>query len=353
RHKVSQKHAETNPYIWRANLLGGGRLLDISQRLRDMPTFAEHIQQQGWDYGEGFIPGKKKKGRKETRKTAPFLTGKPFLPTKAFTDKGIDEIRIGTVTETLFESPRKKERFDPPLVLIKKSVSLPVTFWDKGFLSYRHRIVGIHAPRSRASELRSFYESFLKKHDIYRFCCTLYGTESLTSKATAIRKQDIDLLPYPKDQTDLSFSFWEEAIQSDVLKYMADCVRLGQKSELLRKSADENDLKKYSKMFIKMLGSVYDNLRASDPVFLDGLIYQPFYFGDLPNLSWLNRDSEDELRKLVYYKNNDHLRTLRIFRLYTENVMLIVKPDRLRYWIRSTAIRDADETLIDLRNQGY
>jgi len=353
RHKVSQKHAETDPYIWRANLLGGGRLLDISQRLRDMPTFAEHIQQQGWDYGEGFIAGKKRKGRKETRKPAAFLTGKSFLPTKAFTDKGIDEIRIGTVTETLFESPRKKERFDPPLVLIKESVSLPVTFWNKGFLSYRHRIVGIHAPRSHASELCSFYESFLKKHDIYRFCCTLYGTESLTSKATAIRKQDIDLLPYPKDQTDLSFSFWEEAIQSDVLKYMADCVRLGQKSELLRKSADESDLKKYSKMFIKMLGSVYNNLSAGDPIFLNGLICQPFYFGDRPEVSWLNAGAEGELEELIYYKNHEYLRTVRVFRLYTENVMLIVKPDRLRYWIRSTAIRDADETLIDLSEQGY
>jgi hypothetical protein len=30
-----------------------------------------------------------------------------------------------------------------------------------------------------------------------------------------------------------------------------------------------------------------------------------------------------------------------------------VKPDRLRYWIRATAVRDADETLLDLRRQGY
>ncbi len=352
-HRIFQKEAEDNPFVWRANLLGGWRLLDISQRLRDMPTFAEHIQQQGWDYGEGYIPGKKKKGRKETRKPAPFLTGKPFLPTKAFTDKGIDETRIGTVTETLFESPRKKERFDPPLVLIKKSVSLPVTFWDKGFLSYRHRIVGIHAPRSHVSELRSFCESFLKKHDIYRFCCTLYGTESLTSKATAIRKQDIDLLPYPKDQTDLSFSFWEEAIKRDVLEYMADYVRLGQNSELLRTKADGSVIESYSKMFCRMLGSVYDNLRASNPVFLNSLICQQFYFGDHPKLSWLDEDAEEELRKLVYYQNHEYLRTIRVFRLYTENVMLIVKPDRLRYWIRSTAIRDADETLSDLREQGY
>jgi hypothetical protein len=33
--------------------------------------------------------------------------------------------------------------------------------------------------------------------------------------------------------------------------------------------------------------------------------------------------------------------------------MLIIKPDRLRFWIKSTAIRDADETIIALRKQGY
>jgi hypothetical protein len=44
---------------------------------------------------------------------------------------------------------------------------------------------------------------------------------------------------------------------------------------------------------------------------------------------------------------------VRVLRFYEANTILIVKPDRLRYWIRSTAIRDADETLADLHEQGY
>jgi hypothetical protein len=42
-----------------------------------------------------------------------------------------------------------------------------------------------------------------------------------------------------------------------------------------------------------------------------------------------------------------------VLRYYDQNVVLVVKPDRLRYWIRSTAIRDADETLLDLKKQGF
>jgi hypothetical protein len=31
----------------------------------------------------------------------------------------------------------------------------------------------------------------------------------------------------------------------------------------------------------------------------------------------------------------------------------MVKPNQKRYWLRSIALRDADETLVDLLGQGY
>ncbi len=343
RHRVLQKDAEDNSYVWRANLLGGGRLLSISRRLRGMRTLRKYVDEKGWDYKEGFTVGNRKR-------PAPFLTDKNFLPPEALTSKGINTDRIASVTETHFERPRQEENYEPPLFLIRKLESLPIDFWDRNFLAYPNSIVGIHAPPSQASELRKFYGYFRDKHGTYKFFGILNGGEFT---ATAYRKQSIDELPHPDDLKKYSFSFWEDALSQDVLIYMNEYIRLGQNSKLLRKKAEVLNLRKYSDIFIKLLGSVYDNLKASNPIFLNGLICQAFYFGDLPNLSWLNRDSEDELRKLVYYKNHEHLRTVRVFRLYAENVMLIVKPDRLRYWIRSTAIRDADETLIDLRNQGY
>lgn len=347
RHRISQKQAETDPYIWRANLVGGGRLIHMSHRFRSLRTLADYVKQRGWDYGEGFIVGSGKK-------LASFLTDKPFLPTQTFTDSGINEVNIRTVTDKCFQSPRSKDRFTPPLILIKENESLPVVFWDKGFIAYRHKIVGIHAPRSQVSELRKVYDTLRQNHDIYQFSCALRGTQSLVGKATAILKQDIDLLPYPENLGDLSFSFWEEALCEDVLKHMTEYIRLGQNSSLLKTAADVDDLREYSNMYLRMLGCVYDNLQASDPIFLNGLTCQPFYFGERPNLCWLVEQTDDGLRKIIYEdKKHEYLRTVRVLRFYSENVLLLVKPDRLRYWIRSTAIRDADETLVDLRRQGY
>lgn len=346
RQHVSQKQAETCPYVWRSNLLGGGRLFDISQRFQSMRKLAKYVKQQGWDYGEGFIVG-------SGNKPAPFLTGKDFLPASAFTNGGIDENEIRTLTETKFHRPKNEKLFTPPIILIKKVDSLPIVFWDKGFIAYNHSIVGIHASHNQKSELHEFYSSISRNYEIYHFLCTLNGT-SLVGKATTLLKEDIDELPYPEDLNEFSFSIWEKALCEDTLKYLTNYVRLGQNSELLKKAADTDDLQIYSDMFISMLKSIYSNLQASNPIFFDGLTCQPFYFGERSDFSWLAEQLEDELRKLIYDdEKHASLRTIRVLRFYSENFLLLVKPDRLRYWIRSIAIRDADETIIDLRQQGY
>jgi hypothetical protein len=349
-HCIPQKQAETDFYVWRVNLLGGGRMLNMSYRIRQMRTLAQYANQKRWDYGEGFILG----GRRVKRTPAPFLTDKPLLPTDAFTDNGIDKSKITTVKDTLFRSAYTRSRYSSPLVLIKESASLPIYFWDEGFIAYRAKIIGVSAPESHTSELKDFYEFLLNNHETYQFYCTLHGTQALTDKATVPCKQDIDALPYPEDASELSLSFWEEALCKDTLEYITEYIRLGQNSKLLTMETSPIDLQSYCDMFIRMLKSVYDNLQASTPIFLDGLTCQPFYFGERPDFSWLSEQKEVELRKLIYSDEmNKHLRTIRVLRLYSNNFFLIIKPNRLRYWIRSTAIRDADETIVELCRQGY
>jgi len=345
-HRISQNKIEDNPFIWRANLLGGGRLHEISNRFRYMQTLKQYCMQNKWVYGEGFKIGNGKN-------PAPFLTGKKYLPTEEFTSDKIDETKFIKLTETHFESPRKKYLYIPPLILIRELDSLPTGYWDKYNLAYKREIVGIHAPRSDEPEFKSLYDLLITKKEFYRFFTMIHGSRSLIAKQTQISKEDIDLIPIPENSHSLDLSFWEKAIQNDVLKYIAVYVRRGQNSDLLRKKANGKELETYSKMFCRMLGSVYDNLQAGDPIFLHSLICQPFYFGEEPKLEWLTKGAEEPLKKLIYYDKHEHLRTVRVFRYYAENVLLIVKPDRLRYWIRSTAIRDADETLVDLHQQGY
>ncbi len=238
-------------------------------------------------------------------------------------------------------------------MVIKENERLPSAFWDMGDLAYKNEIVGIHAAPSQSRELKRFFRVFQQRLRQYQFCCTANGSRTFSTKATSVYKIDIESLPYPEDERDLDFTYWERAIQDDVIDYIAPFVRLGQNSELLRKAADASVVESYADMFCRLLGSIYDNLQAASPVFLSGLICQPFYFGDAPNIDWLGEDCQQKLLTLVYDQSLESLRTVRVVRLYHENMVLIVKPDRLRYWIRSTAIRDADDTVVDLHQQGY
>lgn len=348
RHLVPRPVAERHPWVWRANLLGGGRLLQMTERMASMSTLQQFVENKRWDYGEGYIAATSGK-----REPAPWLTGKPLLPTRAFTQEGIDESKIAgsVVKATRFRSAYSPARYSAPIVLIKEHETLPCAFRNEGFLAYKHKIVGIHAERKEERELQKFYREFRENRNPLRAAGVLLGTQALVGKSTAILKRDLDVLPWPENGN-WDFSSWEKSLCEDLVNLMTEFVRRGQNSRLLKQPAEPDDFESYTETFVEMLGSVYKNLRASKSVLLDGIACQTFCFGNAPEVSW-GEDWNAPLRKLIYVQHSDALRTVRVVRIYERNVILIAKPDRLRYWIRSTAIRDADETLVDLRKQGY
>lgn len=347
RHVVTQRQAVTAPFTWKVNLLGGGRLHQLAARLKKMGTLEEFVAGQRWEYGEGFIAAKT--GRREK---ASWLKGKPLLPSTALTEDGINKECITEVKTEFFRSAYGPERYTSPLVLIRENEKLPCAFWDDGFLAYKAKVVGLHAPRKRQATLVRFFKQFQEARPALRAFCLLESTQLLVGRATAPLKRDIDNLPWPKAGESWDLSPWEKIVCEDLVDYLADYVRLGQDSKLLRQQANDIDLQLYSRCFCQMLGSVYRNLRSGRSFRLSGLLCKAFHFGDRAELDWPD-DWTESLQKLVYVRHGDVLRTVRVVRFYESNVMLIIKPDRLRYWIRSAAIRDADETLFDLRKQGF
>ena len=270
-----------------------------------------------WEYGEGFITAAR--GR---RAPASFLTGMNLLPSEAFTEKGINESAITTVKETNFRSAYSELRFTTPLLLIKKHEALPFAVRRSGKLAYKAQIVGIHPTHGTYKVFEWLVRLFQDHHRELQLALTLNGTRGLAAKATAIEKQDIDLLPIPVKEESLELSFWEDVLKEDVLNHMTGYIRLGQDSSLLKSAAMPTDVHAFAALFVRMLGSLYRNLMAHEPVFLNGIIAQPFYFGAHPDVSWLGSDCEASLRKLIYDESRDSLRTIRVVRYYEGNVIL-------------------------------
>jgi methylase of polypeptide subunit release factors len=345
KHAVPQCVAEQHDWVWRANLLGGGRLQQLTGRLADMPSLIDYIRGKGWSAGEGFIVGNR-------QTLVPWLTGKDYLPSTAITKDGINRQELSKVEERYLEASRTEDRYTSPLFLVREIDSLPCAYLERGFLAFGHQVVSIHAPQSEAAQLKSFHEQFSANRSALSAFCALLGTRAFTGKATSILKRDIDSLPWPSVDKGWQLSFWEKVLCEDIIEHMAEYVRLGQNSKLLRDPVSLSQLAEYSSLFVKLLGSVYTNLRAVRTFNFDGLACQALCFGDRPELQWPN-DWKPNLRNLIYSNQGEALRAVRVLRFYEANTILIVKPDRLRYWIRSTAIQDADETLTDLRGQGY
>jgi hypothetical protein len=84
-----------------------------------------------------------------------------------------------------------------------------------------------------------------------------------------------------------------------------------------------------------------------------GAVCQAYAFGDA-QVDWSGAEElQEHITTLLYASSRQHLKMTRICRLYDGRFLFVLKPDRLRYWLRSVGLRDADDVLADLRAQGY
>lgn len=337
-----------NDGLWRSDLLGGGRVLGFFDRLKGFTTLEEYAREKQWDYGEGWIEAKKGK-----RVPAEHITGKRWLPSQSLTVEGIDEAGIRTVKAKLFKSYYTERRFTPPMVLIREQMDLPHALWSKGYLTYGQQIVGVCAADADMEDL-SRVSTWLDrcKRPLQAFLAAasprLFG-----QKATALTANDIFSLPYSiQGHFDLSSS--EQILVDDIVDYYRDLIRLGEGSEAMKK-AGFPALNSFNTVYAEEINAIYkkNKLRALEPQVWPGVICQPFAFGKA-KADWQGAEElKGKLDKLLREKRGSGLTITRIARIYDGSCIYLLKPDRLRYWLRSVALRDADETLADLWDMGF
>lgn len=357
--EVTRAEANESNFIWKANLLGGRRLFSLVNRLSKLRTLEEFITSKfssGWKMREGFIAGSKNKKSK-----AEYITGKPCLPTSAFTEVGIDSAQIYIESETHFKDPSIEDIFKPPHLLLKENVGekrIPVYFSDK-YLTFRHNIVGINAPKKDTEELKNLYSYLQKRNDLFRLFIAATSNQLFINKNTAILKQDLMSIPYPENIGDLKLSFAEKIIKDDVLKYGFEYLRRND-NKITRDEADKDFLLPFAEVFCKALNSIYEE-ENSKSFKLHRIIESNSWFAcdfsftgkELTHKYLNSAKAENDLTHLIENSLNKNLRINRIVRYYSKNTVILVKPKQLRYWLKSSALRDADDSLQDLIKAGY
>lgn len=347
-HWLPRQLVLSNDGVWRTDLLGGGRVLGFVDRLRKFRTLGEYAKAQGWDYGEGFI-----EGQKGNLLVAEHITGKKLLPSDALSDSGIHRDQITTVQATLFKSAYTSSRFTPPMLLIREHMDLPHDVWTDHYLTYKDQIVGFCAPPTGIHHLKAAASWIETASKSLRAYAAGISTRLFSRRATALSASDIFCLPYPETAT-LDLSPNEQVLVDDIVDYQRDLIRLGEDSAAMKESGHAA-IPAFNDVFTSQINAIYKNnqLHALEPQMWPGVICQPFVFGK-GRVNWSGVDElRGKLSALLYEQQRTTLHVTRIARIYDGSFIFLLKPDRLRYWLRSVALRDADETLADLREQGF
>ena len=358
-HNVSQQDALNDKHVWKCNLLGGGRLHNLINRLSTIRTLGNYLEMKketdNWGYGGGYQIGSLNSIKEE----APFITGHLSIPSEAFDNGGVDESKLFIENTRKFHSPKIPQIYEPPHLLIKKEIgdNIP-TFFSDLYLTFKKRIFGIHAPENERSQLFELYEAFEKYKEIYKFYIVTTSNEFGVSRGTSILVQDIKNLPYSEDKEEMKLSFVEQIICDDVLDYQIELLAKGNKAEV-NKDAKIDNLKKYGEIFNKQLNSVYGK---SGKCFYLKKIYDlnDFYiieFNYGKNSSFDGVEKRDEptnhIKSLIENAYGSNAFIIRILKLYEKNKVYFVKPKALRYWLHSIAIKDADESFADSIEADY
>jgi hypothetical protein len=347
-HWLPRELAIANDAVWRADLLGGGRVISFLDRLKKLPTLGEFAARQGWDFGEGFI-----EGRRGVSRPAQHIVGKKLLPSEALTVDGIDLSQITTAPQKPIEGQRSEKRFTPPMLLVREHMDLPHAFWTRDYLTYKNKIVGFAAPPAQRELLAAADKWLTTEANALRAFVAGISVRLFTQKATTLSAADILALPFPENGT-LDLSPNEKIIAEDIVAYQRDLVRLGDDS-LAFGDVSAQALGDFAKVFTERISHIYrrNPLRSLKPQRWPGVLCQPFVFGP-GEVDWSGAEElKGRLDSLFREKHGTRLHVVRIARVYDGTFLFILKPDRLRYWLRSVALRDADEALADLRAQGF
>ncbi|MDR2384550.1 MAG: N-6 DNA methylase [Tannerella sp.] len=358
-HFVNYQRALTEKYVWKTNLLGGGRLGSIAERFASIkPTLQEYIDSkraEGWEYGEGYIKGditgKTQEQIEKGFSKAEWLFEKPSVISNSLNEDGSYMTEIHEGLEYFINTVKEnKQIFNPPHLMIRENLgrhNIPVLYRNQGdSLIFRHQLIGIHG--SNEDELQEIFDFI--KHTHYKLCrfyIYLTSTRILIDKETSILKADIDALPYPEDKSLLRLNEIEEIWCDDVLKYYIHQAKSPNSNPMNRfMDNPEMQMKAYGDVFCKVMNASY-RLKPKHS-FKQGASFDAssftatcFHYTDQPITFLFDTVNEQKFTEYFSQQTGVNQAVTRIIKYYHGDTIWFIKPRLMRYWLKSIADRDA------------
>ena len=339
-HYVNQHEAVNNPYVWKIDLLGGGRIKAIMDKFSQLPKLRDVL-------GNDFLF---REGE----------AGAPSLDNSAFVHGAIDLSHVDGGYKEKFKH-LEQELFQPPNLLIKENTTLPFALND-AFVPFSNEITGIRSKYASEKELCKVAAYLKRNHVLLQFFVLVASSKALIIRNTAIKKEDIENLPYSDAEMEQMLSEEERRVVHDVLNYQQFFLRNGENAEILKPIPYKKLLEvisDYGTCFSGAINSIFGQEKRfylSDivPLFRKSYIAVRFKYG-MPSqtVNFVNNSEEVCWEHLTEEEISSSLSVRRMIKVYETNAIILVKPNQHRYWIPLMAYRDADKCVTDLVNAGY
>jgi type I restriction-modification system DNA methylase subunit len=378
--QIPKDEAIENDIIWKVAMWGNPRDYELIKRLSRLPSLGEICEKKEWIDGEGFIIGNREY-------EVPELSGKPYVDVRKLQRFTMNEESLPINEETQYNrhAKTKREIFQGPHLLIKQSpkagVGLIAALLRKDAV-FRHSILGIHGKESDLNQLAA--------------CCLVINTkialyyELLTSRSwlverDAFEKEEIMNLPMPENiDRNISYEYLQKLSKNpkadeinriatdlygldeseiilidDTIEFTLDYFRRKDKS-ITTKPVDEDTLRTYVDTFCNVLNNSFSSPKKvfAGTGFLgkSPLLVVSAHLEDKTKESVVKiyfqehklRDLLNKLEKTLINESPPGIYIRRNIRRYSGDTIYIVKPNQMRYWTKSAAFHDADETYADI-----
>lgn len=365
----------TKQFIWKTNLLGGGRLFHLIYRLSLLGNLKQFIQNRKKENGEWIFQDGYKNIVGNSEEVISYI----------YNHDKVSSIRNGEIIfcekeiHKNFKRPRPENLYKLPLLLIHKKIgnrNLPIGIKEihsDDYLVFNSSFVGIHAPEQDFRILENIYKKLKQHSETYLLWILTTSPSAMIGQDTAIKKTELDTLPFPENEEYLEFSNTERILQNDVLNYyihLGKAISEGRGGRKLYEEATTEQLHSFGKTFCDIInpmhaengmfwqiGDVYQTPEKNFIIyeFIFGLGKQAVPF-EIKQTSF--QDLNRVLNNIIMNdKENRSAVFTRVTRIYGSrddyDYLILIKPTATRYWLNSIAIRDADETAWDYYEAGF
>ena len=355
---INRQDILSNKYIFKSNYWGGGRLSTIIDNLSRKMTFSDYISSlPGFHMSGGKREGSFLRVVDDENKYLN-LRGMYRLDkqNKSFNHDGIELHKLNVISEDVYVSKESAKPFLSPHILIrriieKESSRVPIDYLPDINIVFGERVIGIHSPTSSTAILEKIYNKFKESHQAISLFLAVASSDYSTGTATGILNEDIDKIPWGNTEENIMLTDIGKIYYNDIFSYILDLKTRGEKSKALART-DDDDIASYASCFCTILNKLYASgqkqFHLAEKIPLDDNFFMIiFKYSSDSIVNTLNRNLiKSELSSMMTFRDDNQSYVVRrIVRYYKDDTIVFIKPNEKRFWLRSIAIRDADDSI--------